>query len=372
MINSTVTPEMTTMAFAEMTETFLANQVSRWCSACVSQYLESRVSRIIWAYLLPTIVLVGTVGNLLTLAVLNSKHIKPSAINVALAFLAVSDLAVLLIAAMHQWIRTVWEFDIRNLTNTGCKLHLTLSLFVMGLSPNILALTTLERVLSVLWPFHINSWVTKKRMKCACVMMTSFVFACHVPLFVAVYLNPEVPSYRMCQWHDPTFTKVWYWASFVLHFLFPFTVIFIGNTLIIARLSIAAARRSHATQSKVKRTSSTTVMLILVGVAFVITMTPHFIYRLGQAHGLWPNRPESAYARLQLIIAVGYQLIYANSAINFLLYCLAGSRFRLSLRMMVCGMVKPEGGAPIENRDEGQVGTGNVKTVSDSSTNSAL
>ena len=342
MSNVTYYPEETVTGSELTTEvsTAVANQVARFCHACVSQYLESRLSRWAWTYLSPVMIILGTLGNLLTLAVLNSKHNKASAINVALAFLAVADIAVLNVGLMHQWIRFVWGFDLRIMSNIGCKVHLTFTLFVMALSPNILALVTIDRVLSVLFPLKVKYWITKKRMICACVALTSFVFACHVPLFVAAYLDPRVPSYRMCQWHNPTFTKAWYWVSFTLDFLAPFTVIFTGNTLIMIRLTIAAARRSKSTQSDKGRLSSTTMMLVAVGVAYFITMTPQNVYRLGLAYGAWPNRPEPAYARLQLVIAVNFLLLYGNSAINFLLYCLAGSRFRSTLIMMFRGAKK--------------------------------
>ena len=40
-------------------------------------------------------------------------------------------------------------------------------------------------------------------------------------------------------------------------------------------------------------------------------------------------------------------LMYANNSVNFLLYCLSGSRFRKEAIRVFCGCIKKESNAPV-------------------------
>jgi uncharacterized membrane protein YgcG len=81
--------------------------------------------------------------------------------------------------------------------------------------------------------------------------------------------------------------------------------------------------------------TSSTLMLMSVSVTFLLTTVPNVIYFLKVDEWLTsaetdPDRVAGARreAYVRLVYAITNLLLYTNNSINFLLYCLTGSRFR--------------------------------------------
>ena len=117
-------------------------------------------------------------------------------------------------------------------------------------------------------------------------------------------------------------------------FLIPFIIIFICNVFIMFGLRRAAINRKMKFNQEDKKTSSTTVMLVVVGVVYLLFISPSAIFIVWYSHDAQPYRTVHAEAKSWLTYAVTLQLSYINSAINFLLYCCTGTKFRQSLRML--------------------------------------
>ena len=83
-------------------------------------------------------------------------------------------------------------------------------------------------------------------------------------------------------------------------------------------------------QVKGKTSNSTTIMLTTVGVVFLLTTTPKAIYYFGLGYGLLPETTNKDWARIYLAYIITTLLVFLNSALNFILYCLTGTKFRLA------------------------------------------
>ena len=83
-----------------------------------------------------------------------------------------------------------------------------------------------------------------------------------------------------------------------------------------------------------KKTCSTTVMLVVVGIVYLLTVSPSAIFFVGASYYMWPISTVYDIAKFYLAYALTLQLSYVNSAINFLLYCCTETKFRQSLRML--------------------------------------
>ena len=75
-------------------------------------FIEYTVERVLATYLLPLIIAVGTVGNLLSLAVLLRRRMRRTSVYLYLIALAVADLSVLYLMAFKTWIRLVGSMPI--------------------------------------------------------------------------------------------------------------------------------------------------------------------------------------------------------------------------------------------------------------------
>lgn len=75
---------------------------------------------------------------------------------------------------------------------------------------------------------------------------------------------------------------------------------------------------------------SVTITLVVINVAFLVCNTPVIVYLIGNAFWFYC---ESCPAQ-RLLFTVALLAMYTSNAINFLLYCATGSKFRAELRIM--------------------------------------
>ncbi len=85
--------------------------------------------------------------------------------------------------------------------------------------------------------------------------------------------------------------------------------------------------------------SGMVAMLLSVSLAFFILTTPQSVFFTIYAvmHNTTTARQDE---QLELLRAIGFVMSQMNHAINFTLYILSGSRFRLELRNMLCKATK--------------------------------
>jgi hypothetical protein len=127
---------------------------------------------------------------------------------------------------------------------------------------------------------------------------------------------------------------VWQWVDMFLVFFGPFVIIFIGNIIIVAKIIVMYGKRQQQLNVSSKsdnKTMSTTVMLLVVSVAFLLMTSPSAVYFMGMGYKLWSLETEEDMAKVYGAYSLCYILYYLNSTINFFLYCASGSRFRKAL-----------------------------------------
>ena len=295
-------------------------------------FWETRVHDFLFLYISPVIILFGTLGNILSLVVLQSRHYKSTPTTIALSALALADIAVLNTGPLRQWIKLVSGINVRLFGNISCKIHFGFTYLSRSLSGNILALTSLERVLCVWFPLRVGEWVTKRRMLIAVFLVTIVYLLCHLPLFIDVSINTY--SGGDCFYSGALFALIWRWADFAMYCFIPFLIILVCNALIIIGLRRAAINRKKKFNQEDKKTSSTTVMLVVVGVVFLLTISPSAIFFIGVSYRVWPDRTYHDVAKIWLAFSVTLQLSYINNAVNFLLYCCTGTKFRQALGLL--------------------------------------
>jgi len=81
--------------------------------------------------------------------------------------------------------------------------------------------------------------------------------------------------------------------------------------------------------------SRVTYMLLVVSVAWLVFTTPYAIFTLCVQK--LSDDPQTASIQ-QLVRVICFLLMYINHAVNFLLYCLTGRKFRVELKEMMSGI----------------------------------
>lgn len=315
-----------------------------------------------WLYVSPILLIFGCLGNVLALVVLTSSKMRQSRCSLSLSVLSVVDIMVLCTGLLRQWIMELTDVDIRTLSEAGCKIHLFLTYYCSQLSSWTLLLVSLERAVSVCSPLKSRTLCRRRNLIIwGCVIAISLGCVNAPVLWIATlvdYSDVEIgPRNSSLEYVDCALKEeytnynndVLYWLDFVLLCLIPFIVIFTCSTVIIVKVSCgrpkmfsiggAVPPTTGPRQKQLKKTkklSSTTVMLVLVCVVFLLTTVPLAVYFLGI--DIWfSEKTAEAYAKTFLLYTVTNLIYYISNAINFTLYCLAGSKFRQAALAVFCG-----------------------------------
>ncbi|KAK2152835.1 hypothetical protein LSH36_316g02010 [Paralvinella palmiformis] len=113
------------------------------------------VHDVIFTYVAPVLILMGTIGNIISVVVLQGRFFRRAPSVFILSALSLTDTGVLLCGLMRHWIKALTQnkLNIRNLSQASCPIHFFFTYFLSHLSSWSLALLTVERMSSVRWPF---------------------------------------------------------------------------------------------------------------------------------------------------------------------------------------------------------------------------
>ena len=281
------------------------------------------------------LVILGTIGNVLCLVVLQNHVFRRTSCGFLLSALAAADIGVLNTGLLRLWIGAFTEqsLDVRRLGQANCKIHASLTYFFPQLSSWTLVLVTVDRVVSVAKPLRAHEICSRCRMMVAWLVVSGVLLALNVFPLWHYNLEAHTTPYN-CKTDDP-FTKVYRWVDFIFAFLLPLIFISAGNTFIIymlikaretRRISLAPQSAKMSGQSCGEVTRSATAMLVSVSLVFFITTIPRTVYFLGLP---WVSL---SFAKLDLFNVVCILIYNVSNASNFLLYCISGSKFRKTLR----------------------------------------
>ena len=284
--------------------------------------LGSQRCRSIWIYGAPPIVILGTIGNILSAVVMNRKSLRASTTSLYLTVLAVSDLFCLYIGLVPLWVQFTFSYWIGNMPNIGCTTYWSVLYFAFHFEAWVLVSVSLERFVAVWFPTRHKFLFTKSRAIIG-LLILSIVFLGETLHFHFTY--DTVDCHLIKKYIQ--FTKYVYpWIEMALASLLPFAIMAMTSFAIILKLM---KNRKALETTKI---SSMTGILITVNIAFFLTTVPICIYvialRIMLANGLVSEDTFFLFVELWAWVNL---VLYVNNASNFVLYCVTGRRFRAEL-----------------------------------------
>ena len=235
-------------------------------------------------------------------------------------------------------------FELMHVSNVACSLVTFLLNVVLNLAAWLIVLTTVDRFVAVWLPLHAAAFCRRRRARFAILTLVAVVVLASVHLFWTTGLHHS--SGRAMPYCGPApdarFMRYQFeYIKLTSYCLAPFAIIFSLNVAIVVRLhcgKVASVmqRGSDNGGSGLQQavvTSRVTYMLLAVSATWLILSAPFTLQTL-LGNTLLDVRDDRSVARYRLLRTLCFQLMYANHAVNFFLYCVTGRKFRHELSDM--------------------------------------
>ncbi|XP_063441179.1 FMRFamide receptor-like [Mytilus trossulus] len=308
-------------------------------------YAWGIVANIISAY--------GIIGNILSVIVLRHRIMQNST-SYYLISLAIYDTIVLLSMSLFLAIPTIYlaKGDLEDYYYAYMYMHpfcYPVALFAQTGTIYTTMAFTIERYIAVCRPLEAANTCTLSRTKrvICLIFVSSLVY--NLPRFLEYetvqYIdsssNTTLPNIQLTQiGTNEIFRQVYFiYLNLFTMFLLPFTFLAVLNIQLIRAVKVARNARIKMSTSASKE-ANLTVMLIAVIIVFLVCQLPSIadnilwtIFEKGQLHCSIHYIRFTTMSNLMVVV---------NSAINFILYCLFGKRFRKVFIKIFCKWKKTE------------------------------
>ncbi|WAQ94462.1 CCKAR-like protein, partial [Mya arenaria] len=197
---------------------------------------------IICAVLSSTIIVIGVLGNLLTVLVFLTRERRKSNIGIYLSALAIADILVLTLPAMEFWLILVLHRFIRHSSDFLCKLLPYVTFVLPCVSAWILVAVSMDRMLRVCAPLKMNVLSKPKHAILVVAAVTVTVSAIFLPLIPGCVLE-RFGNISTCHLHKSIITaKALSDLSMAFLFAAPFLIMLINNSIILVKVAGCAER----------------------------------------------------------------------------------------------------------------------------------
>lgn len=279
------------------------------------------------------IVLLGLIGNILTIVILSQRAMRSST-NIYLSALAWWDTIVLICTALLIGLPTAWTVYKYYVLAYVVSYIYPLALIAQTATIWLTVSFTVERYIAVCHPLKAASMCTIWRAKIVIAGVSIGSTLYNIPRWFdyrPVWLtNPAtntsslIPQPTMFS-VNPIYVQLYFsWLYVPIMCIIPLLVLSVLNLFL-----ILAVRRSQKQRKdmnvKQSRENNVTIMLVSVVIVFIICQVPALVYNLAYAIDRQHVMTNSSY---QVLSTLRNFLVTFNSAINFLLYCALGQKFR--------------------------------------------
>ncbi|PVD21427.1 hypothetical protein C0Q70_19600 [Pomacea canaliculata] len=330
---------------------------------------EDQARKFLLTYVPPVLIVLGTLGNIVSFIVLRRRAMCKVSSYLYLASLAVADSLVLYIGLLRLWLIELIEVDFHNSSDWVCKLMVSFGYIASDLSVWMIIAVTVERYIVVCFPLRACTMCNTNRAKVVICFIALLIFCINIHFFWTVSLVEDSNNVTNCQAtpsHIYLVDEIWPWVDACFYSFLPFVTILILNILIISEVVKARTHRQnlqsmneyHYHQQRPQRpqqrrsTAATvfgcrrfsspgegtklTVMLLTVSFTFLLTTLPMNISLIVTAFWNQQKHSERQMAQFNLAKTITELLMYVNHSINFFLYCATGQKFRKQIAELIC------------------------------------
>ncbi|XP_067681352.1 galanin receptor 2a-like [Haliotis asinina] len=307
---------------------------------------------LLWQIISPILILVGTVGNLLSIVVLTRKGMRKSNVSKYLTCLAVADLAVIYTGLLSAWIKHMFDVTVSGIHEAACKIHTWLLYSSLHTSAWILVSVTIERTVFVWNPLRYKVFCTKRIATLCMISVTGLCLLLNSHfLFFFVRTETDTGVYECDAGsrveYEYFLSKVFHWVDMCVWCIAPVLVHLVCNILIIYRLRRQTrtfqAHNSTAEADRVRQrlVASMTTMLLSLNLVYLLCTLPVSVFFVGEQHWRDIDPGMEAEATRELTKACVCLIMYLNNSTNFIICLVKGKRFRKEVSaIFTCGRTR--------------------------------
>ena len=198
---------------------------------------------------------------------------------------------------------------------------------------------TLERYVAVCLPLKCSSRSSACRARYVIALVSTASLVYNLPRWfdfrpvhaTAPETNTTYLTVNYCQ--GVLYTEIYFsWLYALVMCVIPLAILSVFNTCLVVAVQRSTKQRMRMHVTSSARENNVTVMLVTVVVVFMVCQIPALVYNVAFAVN---NAHVTSDFRYRVLSHVRNFLVSVNSAVNFLLYCAIGRRFRRTLLRML-------------------------------------
>ena len=295
------------------------------------------------------VIILGLIGNILAIAVLSRRNMRSSTNNFLRA-LAVWDSVILVSTALLMTLPiSVPDIFMNILFPYSFCFVYPLALTAQTATIWLTVSFTVERYIAVCHPLKAASMCTIKRAKVVIALVSVGSAIYNITRWLerrlvwdaAVNRTTFEPTSLL---HSETYIKIYYsWLYLPIMCFIPLMILAVMNTYLI--LAVKRSQQQRADMNvRQSRENNVTIMLVAVVAVFIVCQVPALVYNVAYAIDKLTVETGTAWAVLSVIRNF---LVTLNSAINFLLYCAFGQKFRKIFMLTFCRCIVKDHYGPV-------------------------
>jgi len=304
--------------------------------------MESRVGYYLNVFLLTPVIILGLVGNCLSMLTWGLGRHRDTSTAVLLTALAATDTIVLVVPALEMWAYEIFQYWLRLPNVVFCKFFAWASYVGPTVSSWIIVLITAERFVSIWFPMKVRYLCSRYKVRIFIVVVYVIMALVYGPFLIVTDLhddyNSSIFNNLTCNlkkngsFHLYIF-PIWMWLDLILLFMVPFFFVLTGNSLILYKLikSRKILKKGEPQASTRTRVANAfTIRAIALSFVMLVCLFPVSIQEVYNAH-----KSVTPSGLVHVIVRI---LLYANSSFNFILYCAIGSGFREDMKAVLVNL----------------------------------
>ncbi len=312
-------------------------------------HIEQKIAEYLIKYISITLLIIGTIGNILSFLVFLRRTLRDSVMSFYLRALALGDLVVVWSLALPITINNIFGIDITSIHNVSCWLIIYLCHTSMLFSVWVLLTVTIERFVAVTFPHKMNIIFTHRQAYVSVVVFVLVAMCLNIHFMFSLKVI-TYPDQQLCCFNNASsfhYYSVYVhpWIMHILYSFIPIFVIIVCNIGIIYKVKARGKLlREMNVQNGGRPQTSMIAILLTISFTFVMLTMPGCLYLICMGNQPIATEPfmSKTKAVMWLIYIIFVEMLQMNHSLNFWIYVMTGTMFRREVfTMLKCVQPKP-------------------------------